>query len=190
MNKDELMEAGKEETVKLKGRGGKENFPSNIKAAIKTEEQRGVAKQLLQETLTAYRMPKVKDDEELAQRFDDYFRMCASTGQIPTVEEMCLCTGYAQSTIWDFETGRRKGFSSATAEIIRKSKDFLQTFDAKLVVSGQLNFLTYCFRAKNYYGMIEKSEVVLTPNNPLGDVPDQKQLEAKLADIVLEAEDE
>ncbi len=42
----------------------------------------------------------------------------------------------------------------------------MQTFDAKLVVSGKLNFLAYCFRAKNYYGMVDKQEMVLTPNQP------------------------
>lgn len=40
----------------------------------------------------------------------------------------------------------------------------LKTFDAKLVISGKLNFLAYCFRAKNYYGMVDKQEMVVTPN--------------------------
>ena len=40
----------------------------------------------------------------------------------------------------------------------------MKTFDAKLVISGKLNFLAYCFRAKNYYGMVDKAEYVLTPN--------------------------
>lgn len=187
LNETQIVEAG-EEIVKLRGRGGVNNFGNNMKELVKTEAQRETARRLLSETLAAYKQPKVKDDEELAARISEYFDKCAGTGQIPTVEELCLCTGYSQSTIWDWETGRRRGFSSGTAEIIKKAKDFLQTFDAKLVISGQLNFLTYCFRAKNYYGMIEKSEVVLTPNNPLGDAPDQKQLEAHIADVVLEDE--
>ena len=165
--------------VVVKGRGGINNFGNNMKELVKTEAQRQIAKGLLQETLNAYRAPKVKDDTELAQRLDGYFNMCAETGQIPTVEEMCLATGYSPSTIWDWETGRRAGFSSETAEIIKKGKSFMQTFDAKLVTTGALNFLTYCFRAKNYYGMIEKSEVVLTPNNPLGDSSDPATMAQK-----------
>ena len=53
----------------------------------------------------------------------------------------------------------------------------MQTFDAKLVVSGKLNFLAYCFRAKNYYGMVDKQEMVLTPNQPQieGFTPEQLQ---------------
>lgn len=174
--------------VVVKGRGGINNFGNNMKELVKTEAQRQIAKGLLQETLNAYRASKVKDDTELAQRLDDYFNMCAETGQIPTVEEMCLATGYAPSTIWDWETGRRAGFSSETAEIIKKGKSFMQTFDAKLVTTGALNFLTYCFRAKNYYGMIERSEVVLTPNNPLGSDSDPAQMAQKYQNALPGAE--
>lgn len=148
----------------LTGRGGKNNFGNNTKELVKTEAQRMIAQKLLSETLLAYSMERVKSDEELAQRIHEYFAMCASQGQIPTVEEMSLCTGYSSSTVWDWESGRNKGFSTGTSDIIKKAKDFLKTFDAKLVVSGQLNFLTYCFRAKNYYGMVDKTEHVFIPN--------------------------
>ena len=102
---------------------------------------------------------------------------------------MCLCTGYSAATVWDWENGRRGGFSSATADIIKKSKDFLQTFDAKMVVTGQLNFLAYCFRAKNYYNMSDKTEVVLTPNQPLGTDSDPAELQKRITGSVVE-EDE
>lgn len=146
-----------------RGRGGKGNFP-NSKVAIVTDEDKALVSKLLTEVLVEYHQPKVKSDEELAERLNDYFVRCAQTGQIPTVEEMCMTTGYSQSTCWDWETGRNKGFSNSTSEIIKKAKEMLKTFDAKLVISGKLNFLAYCFRAKNYYGMVDKQEMVLTPN--------------------------
>ena len=167
------------EDVVIKGRGGINNFGNNVKELVKTEMQREIAKKLLSETLVAYKQPKVKSDEELTQRISDYFDMCAETGQIPTVEEMALSTGYSASTVWDWENGRNKGFSEETSEVIKKAKSFMQTFDAKLVTTGALNFLTYCFRAKNYYGMVEKSEVVLTPSNPLGNSGDAATLADK-----------
>lgn len=160
MTDTDLVEVGQKIT---KGRGGKNNFPS-AKMAIQTEEDRQLVKKLLGEVLVEYNQPKVKNDEELAERINDYFKRCAENGQIPTVEEMCLSTGYAYSTCYDWETGRRKGFSDSTANIIKKAKEMLKTFDAKLVISGKLNFLAYCFRAKNYYGMVDKQEMVVTPN--------------------------
>lgn len=146
-----------------KGRGGKNNFPST-KFSAETNEDKALVGKLLTEVLVEYKQPKVKSDEELAERIDNYFHRCAENGQVPTVEEMCMCTGYSYSTIWDWENGRRNGFSNSTADIIKKAKDVLKTFDAKLVISGKLNFLAYCFRAKNYYGMVDKQEYVVTPN--------------------------
>ena len=160
MTETELVEVGQKIT---KGRGGKNNFPS-AKMAIQTEEDRQLVRKLLGEALVEYRQPRVQSDEELVERLNDYFQRCAENGQIPTVEEMCMCTGYSQSTCYDWEVGRNKGFSPETSTIIKKAKELLKTFDAKLVISGKLNFLAYCFRAKNYYGMVDKQEMVVTPN--------------------------
>ena len=160
MTDSELVEVGRKIT---KGRGGKNNFPSS-KMVVQTDEDKALVKKLLGEVLVEYRKPKVKSDEELAERLDGYFKRCAENGQIPTVEEMCLSTGYTYWTCYDWETGRNKGFSSETSHIIKKAKEMLKTFDAKLVISGKLNFLAYCFRAKNYYGLVDKTEYVVTPN--------------------------
>lgn len=147
---------------KMKNRGAP---PIQSRAGlIQTEEDREFVSKLLGEVLVEYTRPRVKNDEELAERLNDYFTRCATTGQVPTVEEMCMCTGYGYSYIHDIETGRRKGFSPNSADILKKAKNFLMTFDAKLAVSGKMNFLAYCFRAKNYYGMVDKQEHVITPN--------------------------
>jgi len=166
-NSDSLTDVGEEianiERKASRGRGGKNNFP-NSKVAIVTDEDKALVGALLTEVLVEHKKERVKNDEELATRLNDYFVYCAKNGQIPTVEEMAMSTGYSISTVWDWEAGRNKGFSPETSDIIKKAKDVLKTFDAKLVISGKLNFLAYCFRAKNYYGMVDKAEYVVTPN--------------------------
>ena len=118
------------------------------------------------------------------ERIDDYFCRCAKNGQVPTVEEMSLSTGYSISTVMDWEIGRNKGFSPETSLIIKKAKGYLQTFDAKLVIAGKMNFLAYCFRAKNYYGMKDQQEVMLTPNNPIGEATSPEELRRKYLEDV------
>lgn len=166
-----------------KGRGGTDNFPSR-RFTPETDEDRALVSQLLNEALTEYRQPRVKSDDELAKRIDDYFFRCAQNGQVPTVEEMSLSTGYSVSTVMDWEIGRNKGFSPETSIIIKKAKGYLQTFDAKLVIAGKMNFLAYCFRAKNYYGMKDQQEVVLTPNNALGEAASAEDLRKKYLEDV------
>jgi transcriptional regulator with XRE-family HTH domain len=147
-------------TPKKKNRGAP---PPQVRRGFgENPEDKQLISRLLNEALTAYRMPKVQNDEELAERFDQYFKMCAETGQLPTVEEMATYTGYTQATVWDWENGRRQGFSARTAEIVKKSKEYLKMFDAKLVLSNKQNAIVYFFRAKNYYSMSDKQELMLT----------------------------
>jgi len=143
--------------AKKKNRGA---APPQIRRGFgENPEDKVLISKLLTEALDAYSQPKVKSDEELAERWNQYFRMCAESGQIPTVEEMAMYSGYSQATVWDWENGRRKGFSSQTAELVKKAKEYLKMFDAKLVISGKVNPIVYFFRAKNYYGLIEKQEI-------------------------------
>lgn len=146
---------------------------------VQGDEKRQLTARLLTETLATYNMPKVTSDEELEQRFAEYFQRCAETGEKPTVEQMAQCTGYTVATLWDWENGRNKGFSSATSEISKKAKEFLRVFDAKLLMEGALNPVSYIFRAKNYYGMKDVQDYILTPNNPLGSDSDPAQMAQK-----------
>lgn len=165
------------------GRGGTQNFP-NARFRPETEEDKALVSQLIGEVLTEYRQPRVHSDEELTERLDDYFRRCAARGQTPTVEEMCMSTGYTISNVRDWEYGVNKGFSPETARIIKKAKNFMQTFDAKLVIAGKMNFLAYCFRAKNYYGMKDQQDLAFVQPNPLGEAKSPEELRRKyLEDI-------
>jgi len=49
-------------------------------------------------------------------------------------------------------------------DIIRNAKDFIATMEAELARDGEINSTVYIFRAKNYFGMVDKQEVVVTPN--------------------------
>ena len=70
--------------------------------------------------------------------------------------------------------------------MIKKAKQILANIDAELVLGRKIPETTYIFRSKNYYGMRDNVEVTVAPQNPLGDTLDQKELEAKIADIVVD----
>ena len=180
---------------KKTGRGGVENFGNNRKALVKSEEDRKLVQKFLNEVCVAFKQEKVKSNKELAERLTNYFETCANTGQVPTVEEMAMHTGYSSSTLWDWENDRNQGFQDSnvtTSDLIKKSKDFIKTFDAKMVIAGKMNFLAYCFRAKNYYGMHDKKEFVMSTNAPLSEsVNDEElaqryQLSVAKPDIIVE----
>lgn len=57
-----------------------------------------------------------------------------------------------------------KNKDSGMADVIKKAKDFIATMEAELARDGEINSTVYIFRAKNHFGMVDKQEVVVTPN--------------------------
>lgn len=174
------MEVGKQ-TVAKKKRGSK-----SASIAATTTAKKEEISQVIQESFQYFNRPIVKSDEECAERLNDYFRQCNETGQIPTVEDMSLALGTVRETVWKWENGR--GCSPTRSLMIKKAKEILAGIDAKLVSMGKIPQVTYIFRAKNFFGMKDQQDVIITPNNPLGDTVDQKQLEERIAETVVSDE--
>lgn len=133
------------------------------------DDERAFVSQILRELLTEFRKPTVKDDDEMAERISDYYDRCANEGRTPVWEEVCLSLGYGLKKVNAIIHGEERGFTAITPQILEKAKDFQQSFDAKLVVAGKMNFLAYCFRAKCYYGMRDNAELPETTRNPMGE---------------------
>ena len=145
-------------------------------------EKRNYVSRILTEVIGAYRQLPCESDEELEFRLDTYFVMCAEKGIRPTVEEMALFCGYfGHKAIQEIESGRKKGFSPATAGLLKKAKGVLQAIDAKMVVDGKLNPVVYFFRAKNYYGLKDNVQEISINIDPLGPAPDMKRLASDYA---------
>ena len=123
-------------------------------------------KHILSNVLYWYDRPLVKSDEECAERLNEYFTRLNQTGEIPTVEKMCLALGTVRSEVWEWEQGKK---GPVRAYMIKKAKEILAALDAELVSKGKIPQVTYIFRAKNFFGMRDQQDVVITPNSPLGD---------------------
>ena len=134
--------------------------------------------QIIRNNFQYFNRKPPKDDDECAERLNDYFRECQEQSRMPTVENMALALGVTRGTLWDWENGRRQ--SSTRADMIKKAKEIMASIDADLVSKGKIPQVTYIFRAKNYYGMKDQQDVVLTPNtSPLGEQKDAEGLQKK-----------
>ena len=151
------------------------NVPTVGKDAGELFESEDEKKEFVKDTLTSmmefYNLPIVKDDEEFIERTEKYFFRCAERGIKPTWEEYALAMGTKRQSLWEWETGRRVRISP---NLIVQAKEFMAAYDARAVSSGKLNPVTYIFRSKNYYGLKDQQEHILTPST--GDVMDEKSL--------------
>ena len=123
-----------------------------------------------------------KTEEELCERLNWFFRTCQETNQLPTVEKMCLALSMPRSTVFDWESGNTRGLGPATSDILKKAKNLIASLDAELAQEGKIQPVVYMFRAKNYYGMKDQQDVVVTPNQA-GNMPDRATIEAKYAEL-------
>ena len=135
-----------------------------------------IARIVKQATRNMTRKPP-KDNEELLQRIDEYFQITVENKEIPTVEGLAKACGVCRETLHEWQN--KRNINPERADIVKKAKETMAEIDAILVAEGRIPQVVYIFRAKNYYGMRDQQEVVLTPNNPLGDAEDTKQLQDK-----------
>lgn len=170
-----IEQQGEQIVKKTTGRGGTHNFPTTIKGTRKEDVQRIGAN-----LMKWYKMPKVENEDELAERLEWFFTECIENGEILTVEKMCLAIGFPRQTVYRWESGQ-EGSTPRKRDLIKRAKELLASFDAEMVTEGKINPITYIFRAKNYFGMQDKQEYVLTPNNPLGETKDPDEIHRRLS---------
>jgi hypothetical protein len=176
------MENAGEEIVKKK-KGGKQASIELNNTAKKDD-----VKRIMGNLMEWYKQTPIKTDDECAVRLEEFFTTCFARGEIPTVEKMCLALGYGRTTVWEWEAQASRG--NTRANMIKKAKELLASFDAQMVTEGKINPVVYIFRAKNYFGLQDKQEYVLTPNNPLGDITNPAEIQKKLEAGIVDDNDE
>ena len=179
---DTLSDDQVREIVKQKKRGS--TFPTAATNGSSSVEE---MRDMMRSVLRWYGKPKVKSDEECAERLEDFFNTLAENGELPTVEKMWLALGIEKTTLWNWEHGI--GCSETRASMIQQAKSILSALDVELVNRNKQPVVSYIFRAKNYYGMKDQTDVVVTPNNPIGaEVPEDELRKRIAGDVVVDAE--
>lgn len=162
------------ETTEITVKDNRHTFPQ-----CRTDETPETARKILSEVVQWMKMPKVETDDECAERLEYFFKKCFENGERPTVEKMCLALGTTRQTVSRWENGENG--SARRRDIIQRAKLALAAYDAGLAITGKMNPVPYIFRAKNYYGMTDEQQVVITPNNPLGENTSAAEIAEKYA---------
>jgi len=175
LNNNEALQQVAERRSLTRGRGGNANFPTV------TNEKPEDSRRILTEVLRWYNLPACKTDEEIQERTRMFFEECAERGERPTVEKYCVALGYCRATVSNWRNGIK--CSPSRTEIIKRTFEVLSAYDAGLAVEGKVNPVPYIFRAKNYYGLKDQTDVVVTPNNPLGETVSADMIEEKYLEL-------
>lgn len=158
--------------TKMRNRGKNINEILDPNNAPEDAKVRALRRTMLVNSLNTSRCTT---SQELADRFQQLFDLCFHNNFIPTVESLALCSGIDRKTLWQIENGDiHKG--DGMRDIVKNAKDMIAAMEAELARDGEINSTVYIFRAKNYFGMTDKQEVVVTPNNGLQEQPNAQQI--------------
>lgn len=178
MNNKELTDIGKQVT--------KRKRPDlTEKQSVHTEP--GDNRKYILHSLRLADLPKVdlKSVEEVTQRIRDYFTICAEDDMKPSVAGLALAMDIDRTYLWEIRAGR-KGKNPEVANTLKKAMKLLDLQMVDYMQNGKINPVSGIFLMKNNFGYADKQEVVLTPNNPLGDTKDTKELEERYIESVVE----
>lgn len=141
----------------------------------------------LRHSLVALDLPPIDldSDEQVEDRIRFYFAHCTNDDMKPTVTGLARFLGISRFTLHDWCSGARRGKSDNRTEIIRKAYDTLAELWEDYMLNGKINPVSGIFIGKNHFNYTNKQEIIVTPNNPLGDMDNPEEIEQRYLESVV-----
>lgn len=127
----------------------------------------------------------IADDKQVEARINWFFNHCIEDDMKPTVSGLCNALGIDRQTFYNWGVGATRAETGNHLDLIKKARATMEELWEDYMLNGKVNPVTGIFLGKNHFGYQDKQEVVVTPNNPLGDADDTKALEDRYVDSVV-----
>lgn len=118
------------------------------------------------------------DVEEMERRFMVYLQKCAEWDMKVGNLAAYAAIGINKDTAHDWAVRYTKQHPER-AQFIKKVRQICAMYREGLMADGKINPVTGIFWQKNFDGMKDQQDVVVTPNNPLGEKRDAESLRQK-----------
>lgn len=132
-------------------------------------------------TLMKWKQPDMNDVEAVEKRCFNYFSLCAENDMKPTFAGLALAFGVDRRTLWkwcnDVPGGRK--LSDSVRDTIKKSQSVINAQMEDYMQNWKIHPTAGIFLMKNNMGYTDQQEVVLKPDNPLGEQKDPEELRRK-----------
>lgn len=130
-----------------------------------------------------WQKPDMTDNAAVSERIQQYFQLCADDDMKPSVEGMAVAFGTDRKTLWRWANGVVKSIPEEVSHTIKKAYAILNLQMADYMQNGKINPVAGIFLMKNNMAYSDTTEVVLTPNSPLGETVPAEQLAEKYAEL-------
>lgn len=137
-------------------------------------------------TIMKWKTPDMNDLEAVEKRCFDYFDLCAQNDMKPTFAGFALAFGVDRMTMWRWcnNQPRSRDLSDSVRDTIKKARDLINAQMEDFMQNGKINPVAGIFLMKNNMNYTDQQEVVLKPDNPLGERADPEKLRQKYLEDV------
>ena len=124
---------------------------------------------MLTQAVTISKWPEIDTDDpqQVSERIDQYHMFCIQNDIKPDMPGLALSLGVTRKTLWAWENGVDSNKSVAVRNVIKKGREINEIMMTQMMANGKINPIAGIFFLKNSHDYADKSEVVITPNNPL-----------------------
>lgn len=131
----------------------------------------------------AFSLPPIdiSDPAQVEKRIEDYFDFCEDHDKKPNIKGLGNWLGVSDETVMNWRKGIYR--ESTHLGVIKKAVDLIQELWWEYGNDGKVNPASWIFIGKNAFGMKDAQEVVITPNNPMGEQGDPDAIAAKYAEL-------
>lgn len=139
----------------------------------------------LRHALASWDLPviDISDEKQVEERIIWYFNHCVEDDIKPTVSGMCNALGIERKTFYQWQVGECRERSHTP--IIKKARAILEEMWEDWMVDGKINPVVGIFLGKNHFGYADKQDIIVTPNNPLGEARDPEEVRQRYLDSVV-----
>jgi hypothetical protein len=177
-----------DEIVEKRGRGRPKGTGGNSRPDKTVQLDPGDNRKYIMHDLRMWDWPAVDmtKPRDVSKRIGQYFQICAEDDMKPSVAGMALAFGIDRRTMWKWVNGIDSAYiPTESRDTLKKAYQFLNAQMENYMQNGKINPVAGIFLMKNNMGYADKQEVVLTPNQQLGDQVPAEDLEKKyLEDVV------
>lgn len=126
----------------------------------------------------------ISDENQVKDRLLLYFQHCAENDRKPSMIGMANWLGVNHDTLNSWKRGEYR--QSTHSALIQKACAMLEEMMVDYFQNGKTNPAAGIFLLKNMFGYKDVQDVVVTPQNPLGDAEATPQLADKYLEVVEE----
>lgn len=126
----------------------------------------------------------IRELKEAISEYWDYLIKSAENGNklIPDVEGLASFLKISRETLNEWERSNYHGFSAT----IKSTKNDIASAKKQLALNGKIPPIVFATDFNNNHGYTQKQEMVITPNNPMGDEMSQEELMRRIEGSIVE----